>query len=312
MAAPLAAEQPSTGRVRYVDKWTHSGAAAIVIPLVLWGAASVCMLAKACGIPWYVAWIPAVSTSGVMLVNTRLAMRRVMDPHVKRWATYLAAFAVLMEIIVAGLQHSLPDTLQPPAAVMFIIGALPTLMGAATIKIWSAAVEAQEAADAAAQQATFDAQRAADAAAVQLQTERQILAEREASATRQRNADIETQRQLTRLAQDQATAEQQTADARARVTAAVRNEPTPRTPKPAKASPKKTLHAVDVDALGRVAKPSPKRDAALRYLIEQARAGRLDEVTAVEVDKHIGGNAYARRYLPAWKKDVRAHLREVA
>lgn len=309
MAAPLTADQPPL-RVRYVDKWDHGGAAAIVGPLVLAGAASVFMLAKACGWSPWIAWIPAVSTSGVMLVNTRLAMRRVMDPHVKRWATYLAGFAVLVEIIVAGLQHSLPDTLKPPATVMFIIGALPTLMGAATIKIWAAAVEAQEAANAAAEQAALNAQRAAEVEAARLDTERQIIAEREASQARQRDADLAAQRERTRLATEQAQAEQAAAAVRERINAAVCSEPTPPAPKTTKASPKKTLHAVDTDALGRVARPSPKRDAALRYLISQA--GRLDEVTAAEVDKHIGANSYARRYLAEWVRDVKAHLREVA
>jgi len=306
MAAPLTAEQAPVTRVRYLDRWDDFGIGLVVIPLVLWGAASVFLLARACHIDAYVAWIPAVATTGVMLTTTRMAMRHGMPAEIKKWATYLAAFAVLAEIIVAGLQHSLPATLQPPAIVMFIIGCLPTLMGAATIKVWSAAHSAQTAANAAAEQAIINAQAQQAAQLAQVQAQRQIIADQE-SATRRRQADeIEHARQLAAIATQTAQAEQAAAAARERVSTALNNPapegPRKRAPKP----PAKKPTLVTTDALGNVAKPSPKRDAALRYLIDNAH--RLGEVTGAEVDRHIGANSYARRYLDEWVAAVRAHL----
>ena len=319
MTAPLTADQAPVTRVRYLDKWDDRLIFGVAAPLVLWGAASVFMLAAACGIDYYIAWIPALATSGVMLSSTRLAMRHGMPAHIKRWATYLAAFAVFMEIIVAGLQHSLPEKLQPPGIVMFVIGCLPTLMGAATIKVWASAHAEQAAVNAAAEQAAVNAQTAiqvetararavAEAETARLAAQRQLLADQEAAGKRKRADEAAHARELAAIAQQTAQAEAAAAEARQRVSAAV---DTPEAAKPRQRTPKSPakLKAVDTDALGRVARPSPKRDAALRYLIAQYDAGRLDKVTGTEVDKHIGANAYARRYLDEWVAAVHEYVK---
>jgi hypothetical protein len=271
-------------RVRYLDRWDDRLIFAVAAPLVLWGAASVFMLAWACGIEPWIAWVPALATSGVMLSSTRIAMRHGIPAHIKQWATYLAVFAVFAEIIVAGLQHSLPQTLQPPAGVMFAIGCLPTLMGAATIKVWSAAKAEQAAANAAAEHA--QAQTAALAEQLRLQA---------AADAQTREAELAQARQLSALAQQTAQAEQAKAAAARQVAEALKAPAAPQRP-----------HLVPPPS-----KPaaSPKRDAALAWLVEQARAGRdLDSIPAAEVDRAINAKAYARKHLKTWIADVRAYV----
>jgi Na+-transporting methylmalonyl-CoA/oxaloacetate decarboxylase gamma subunit len=295
--------------------------AIVAAPLLLWGAASTFQLTNACFHNPWISWIPAASTSGVILVTSRLRERTGLDAHIKRLASYLIAVAMTIEISVSGIQHVLPSTLNPPALVLFFMGCVPTGMGGFTYKLWRMAAAAEREANAAAEQARIEASEQAQAAIVAAQAQAQaeqarLAAEREKAAlwedaqARQRSANLDAERQRAQLAQQIAEAEQVAAEARARVSAAL--DSAPEAPKTTKANPKKPLRAVATDALGRVAKPSPKRDAALRYLIEQAKAGRLDEVTAAEVDKHIEANSYARRYLAEWKRDVLAHLREVA
>lgn len=303
MAAPLTADQAPRVAVRYLDRWDNALIGLVVIPLVLWGAASVFMLAMACRIEVWIAWVPALATTGVMLSTTRMAMRHGMPAHIKQWATYLAAFAVFAEIIVAGLQHSLPDKLQPPAIVMFVIGCLPTLMGAATIKVWASAFAAQDAANAAAEQAARNELDRAETARIETAALAERLRLEQAADARRRADELDHQRKLTQLASDAAAAEAQRAQAAATVEKAVKAPAAPSRPRlvpPPATEP--------TDALGRPARPSPKRDAALRYLIAQHDDGRLEEVTATEVDKHIGANAYARKHLTTWIADVRAYV----
>lgn len=281
-------------RVRYLDTWTQAGIALVVAPLILWGAVSVFMLATACGITPWVAWVPAVSTSGVMLVTTRLAMRRGLDPHIKQWATGLAVVAVAIEMVVAGLQHALPATLQPPAVVMFLIGCLPTVMGAATLKVWSAASTAQETANAVAAQAVLDARAADEQARAQTAALAEQLRLKSAADAQAREAELAQARQLAALAAQTAQAEQAKAHAARQVADALKSPPAPQRP-----------HLVPP--------PKPagglKRDAALAWLVEQARAGRdLDSIPAAEVDRHIGAKAYARKHLKTWIADVRAYV----
>jgi Na+-transporting methylmalonyl-CoA/oxaloacetate decarboxylase gamma subunit len=312
----------TAGKVRYLDGWTNGFMAVVAAPLLLWGAASTFQLTNACFHNPWISWIPAASTSGVILVTSRLRERTGLDAHIKRLASYLIAVAMTIEISVSGIQHVLPSTLNPPALVLFFMGCVPTGMGGFTYKLWRMAAAAEREANAAAEQARIEASEQAQAAIVAAQAQAEaerarLAAEREKVAlwedaqARQRSANLAAQREAAQLAAQQTEAQLRLAEAQARVANAVNAAPAP-APKTTKANPKKPLHAVDTDALGRVAKPSPKRDAALRYLIEQAKAGRLDEVTAAEVDKHIEANSYARRYLAEWKRDVLAHLREVA
>lgn len=305
MAAPLTADQAPRVAVRYLDRWDNALIGLVVIPLVLWGAASVFMLAMACHIEAYIAWIPALATTGVMLSTTRMAMRHGMPTHIKQWATYLAAFAVFAEIIVAGLQHSLPDKLQPPAIVMFIIGCLPTLMGAATIKVWASAFAAQDAANAAAEQATRNELDRAETVRIETAALAERLRLEQAADARRRADELDHQRKLTQLASDAAAAEARRAQAAATVEKAVNKPPA----KPARPHLVPPPAPGPTDALGRPARTSPKRDAALRWLLEAHRAGRdLDAVSAAEVDSAIGANAYARKHLTTWIADVRAYV----
>ena len=300
--SPVTATNPAVtvaprARVRYLDRWDDALLSLVVVPLVLWGAVSVFMLARACNIDAYVAWIPAVATTGVMLTTTRMAMRHGMPAEIKRWATYLAAFAVFTEIIVAGLQHSLPATLQPPAIVMFVIGCLPTLMGAATIKVWAAAHAAQDDANAAIEQAALDAQAAQAAALAQVEVQRQLAAEQAIADENRRTAEIAHAQRLAALAEQAADAETR----RKRVEKAVPPQRPHLVPPP--------QDGPTTDALGRPAAPSPKRDAALAWLVDQHRAGRdLDSITGAEVDRAIKANAYARKHLKTWITDVRAYV----
>lgn len=288
--------------IQFLDRWTQVGFTLVVAPLILSGAVSVFMLAVACGWDPWVAWIPAVSTSGVMIMSSQLAMRRGLDAHIKQWATRLTVTAILIEMVVAGLQHTLPTELHPPAIVLFLIGCLPTAMGGATYKLWRLASAAQDAANAAVAQAKLDA---IDHAAAQ-QAETAALAQRiaiqEAADTRKRDAELSHQYQLAALANQAAEAEVRRSQAAQTVAKALKEPQRPHLVPPPATGP--------VDALGRPAKPSPKRDAALRYLLAEYRNGRdLDTVTAAEVDGVISANGYARKNnnLTTWIADVREY-----
>lgn len=286
--------------VRFLDSWTQAGIGFVVAPLILWGAASVFMLTAACGVPYWAAWIPAVSTSGVMLVTSRLAMRRGLDLHIKRYAAYLAVAAVLIEMVVAGLQHALPETLHAPAAVKALIGALPTAMGGATFKVWSMASAAQDAANVAAQDALDQAALAAETARIETAAQAQRLAAQTAADKQRQDSELAHQRELTKLAADAAAAETARAQAAQSVAKALTTPQRPHlVPDPTPGS---------TDALGRPMRTSPKRDAALRYLLAQHNIGRdLHTVTAAEVDREIGGQGYARKHLKTWIADVLTH-----
>lgn len=302
-AADTASGTIAARPVRFLDTWTQTGIGLVVAPLILWGATSVFMLTAACGVPMWAAWIPAVSTSGVMLVASRLAMRQGLDLHIKRYALWLAVAAVLIEMVVAGLQHALPETLNAPGLVKAMIGALPTAMGGATFKIWSMASAAQDAANAAAQDAIDQAALAAETARIETAAHAERIAAQKSAESQRQAAEIAHQRELTALATTAAAAEQNRAKAAATVAKALEAAPQrPHlVPDPA---PEPT------DALGRPARVSPKRDAALRYLLTQRN--RLNDVTAAEVDREIGANGYARKHLTTWITDVRTHAGEGA
>jgi hypothetical protein len=308
--------------VSLLNKWTNRAMAAVIPPLVLWGAASVFNFATAFFIPWYWAWIPAMSTSGVMLVSSQIAMERKLDSHIRLWASALAVAAVIIETIVAGTQHILTfDAAHPPhKAWMFLVCALPTTMGAATFKIWSMVHAAEEALRAEAEQAARDAIAARQRAAEQEETRRQTAVTENALAAQRRTAELHHQQELARLATEQAKAQAALRQTVATVEAAVSTTtppppaPTPVASKPASTKPERPRLVPapptgPVDALGRPARPSPKRDAALSWLVTQHKAGRdLSKVTAAEVDRAIESNAYARKYLIQWIADVHKYV----
>ena len=53
--------------VELFDPWTRRGLLIALVPLLGWDAASVFQLATAAHVAAYVAWIPAISTSGMRL-----------------------------------------------------------------------------------------------------------------------------------------------------------------------------------------------------------------------------------------------------
>jgi hypothetical protein len=280
------------------DTWTRYGIYVALVPLLGWDAASVFMLAVAGGISPWIAWIPAMSTSGIMLASTRISMRPGLDAHVRSYAKGLAVFGGLLGLIIAAVQHALPANIgEPHWGWRALIGGLPVAMGAILAHIYSQARASHDArlrAYAQAQEADAAAVLAAETAQILARQAREAelahaaqLADIETEATRKRlDAELAQQRALAALTERTAT-----------VTAAVT-----------------TLHSVpnpppsgNTDALGRKARPSQKRDDALRYLLAAHRDGRLNTVTAAEVDRAIGANGYAKKNLTQWVTDVRLY-----
>jgi hypothetical protein len=279
---------------RLLDRWTRTGVAVAVAPLLPWGAVHVFLLAAACGIPSWVAWIPALSTTGVMIASTRLALQHKLDRHTRALAKYLSWFAITLDALVSGIYHVLPVHLTPSAVVIFTVAILPAIMGGLLwhIRSLAGAQESRAAAEAA------EAAIAAQTATAELDAQRQALA-LQASADEQRRLDeLNHAQQIADIRKQAAHAAEREQAARKRVADAVTAPSKPHLVPDPPAGP--------VDALGRPAKASPKRDKALRYLI--AQAGRLDEVTAAEVDRHIESKGYARKYLTEWKAGVRTHV----
>lgn len=273
---------------RLLDRWTRVGVAVAVAPLLPWGTVHVFLMSVACHIPWWVAWIPALSTTGVMIASTRLAMRHRLDAHTRAMARWLSWFAITLDALVSGVYHVLPAHINPGPVVVFFVAILPVVMGGCLWHIRSA-TEAQEI-----RTASDAAERAAAAHAAQV--------ERDTA----RAAELAHERQLTQARTAAAAAVQREQAARNRVTTALA---APSKPTLVPATP-----TGPTDALGREARPSPKRDAALRYLIERCRAGELDAVTGADVDREIGANGYARgTRLANWKRDVADYVaREAA
>jgi hypothetical protein len=304
----MATLQPSLPRAgarpdpELFDTWTRYGIYIALIPLLGWDAASVFMLAVASKIDAWVAWIPAISTSGIMLASTRISMRPGLDPHVRAQARRLAWFGGVLGLVIAAVQHALPADIDTPHwGWRALIGGLPVAMGGALAHIYAQARASHDAA-----LRTYTEAQAAEAAAVLAAETAQILARQtreaelahadqlaqiETRATRERlAAELEAQRELAALAARTAT-----------VASAVKSPPDLRAVPPPEPSG-------NVDALGRKARPSEKRDAALRYLLAEHRDGRdLDTVTAAEVDRAIKANGYAKKNLAQWIADVRSY-----
>jgi hypothetical protein len=279
---------------RLLDRYTRIGVGVAVAPLLPWGAVHVFLLAAATGIPSWVAWIPALSTTGVMIASTRLALQHKLDRRTRALAKYLSWFAITLDALVSGIYHILPAHLTPNPAVIFTVAILPAIMGGLLWHIRSAAgaQESRMAAEAA------EAATAAQAAAAELDAQRQALALQAEADEQRRIANLNHEQQIANIRSQAAQAAEREQAAHKRVAAAITAPSKPTLVPPAPAGP--------VDALGRPAKASPKRDKALRYLLDQVV--RLDDVTAAEVDRHIGSTGYARKYLTDWKDGVRAHV----
>lgn len=294
-------------RPRLLDSWTKRGLTTAIAPLLPWGAASVFLLAVALGVPWWVAWIPALSTTGVMLGASLLSMRPGLDRHIRNYARNLAAFAIVLDALVSGVQHITPAHVADPSkALVFLVCILPPVMGGLLYHAFLLA-RAQErdmvtAWEAAKRQAEADriAREQAASAALAAEIERARVSEAE------RGKQLAHERQLAEIAAQTARDAEREATARRTVETAL---------KPPVKTTRVKPHLVPdppadgpVDALGRKARPAPKRDAALRYLLDAHRSGRnLDDITAAEVDKAIKANGYSKSRLPTWITDVRAY-----
>lgn len=311
MTATLQSTPDGAAARRALDHWTRAALVVMVVPLLLWGAISVFELALTVVKSWPVALIPAVSTTGVMLVATRVSQLDELSDSIRAYAKRLAVFAISLDVLVAGVQHTLPATLNPAWGWRFLIGLLPPLMGGITAHLVALVIADYRRLNAG------DNAKIAQAEQLRLsKIEAEATADRERAATvraeeqitqirdRERIAELDHARELAGLAERTAQAVQRQAAAQATVAHAV--EPGLHSvPDPAPDGP--------TDALGRKARPSEKRDAALRWLLHQHRNGRdLDTVTAAEVDRVIGANRYSHKHLSTWIRDVRAHARKAA
>lgn len=109
--------------------------------LLLWGGVSLFHLAVLCKVPEYWAWIPPVSTSGVMLLSTAIAMQDKLEQKIRNWAWGLAGFGIFADIAAAGGQHVMEmtngATYTPDPMWGMAIGGLPPLMGGVLVHVIS-------------------------------------------------------------------------------------------------------------------------------------------------------------------------------
>lgn len=304
MTATLQPTLDGAAARRSLDSWTRVALALTVVPLLLWGAVSVFELALDVVRLWPVALIPAVSTTGVMLVSTRISMLSELAPGIRTYATRLAVFAICLDVLVAGIQHALPAALNPAWGWKLLIGMLPPLMGGITAHLVALVIKdyrrlnAEDEAKITAADQLHRSKIEADAAA-----ERERLATQRATQEAKLIRDTE---RAAELAHAQALADTVRRQASSQTTVTRAIEP--------------SLHSVPnlapqgpTDALGRKARPSAKRDAALRWLLAQHGSHRdLDTVTAAEVDRVISANRYSHKHLSTWVTDVRAYARKAA
>jgi hypothetical protein len=264
-------------RAPLFNRWTWGAVGLTIAPLILWGAASVFLLAVACGIPAYLAWIPSASTTGVMLVSSIFAMTESLSREVRTYARTLAYSAIGLDTLVSGLHLALPVHLSPAMGWLLLIGMLPPLTGGITGHMIATAVREHRGAIAAAiadRLATEQARRDQDAATAHAE-HLATIARAEADARR---------------IADEADARKRAAAA-AVVNAALTG-PTlvrPPAPKPARRTGKPTL-----------------RDAAVAELVRRHRAGKdIATTVAAELDTAIGaGRGYCKKFLP----DVIEHV----
>lgn len=281
MAATQTATSEVDARSELFDPWTRRGLLLALVPLLGWDAASVFELAMACHVPVYVAWIPAISTSGIMLASTRITMRAA-DHDVRRQAKILSWVGLALGVVIAAVQHALPQTLTSvPWEAMALIGALPVAMGGWLWHIYSAAhARAEQAALAA--RAAMIARAHADETA---QRDR-------ATADRNRAAELAHQRDLADIAERAASAQREAAETAERQRAASAAVVSAALTKP-------TLRSVPQrPAVTRKAKPT-LRDAAIAELVRRHRAGTdIRTTVAAELDAAIGASkGYCKKFL---------------
>jgi hypothetical protein len=296
-----------------IGRLPQIGLVATIIPLLIWGWIALFNLAERCGVPWYMAWIPSVATSGVMLASTTLSLQPGLDRSIHRYAGGLAVGGILGDILAAGTEEYLQAAaIQPPALLAVPVGGIPCLMGGLLIHAVAmtftqrrredAEAEAAEVERQRQEQARIDAQAAQDAADA-----RTAKANREALVSQQERT-AEAKRTADELAR-RATAERALTDAVAHRAEVARKALAPTT---TTAGP----HLVVDNTRRKAPAPrtaSPVRDKALAYLRQQAADG-------VDLAK-IGPKALAtaidaspdtcKKGLPQWRAII-AELMEAA
>jgi hypothetical protein len=283
--------------VELFDPWTRRGLLIALVPLLGWDAASVFQLATAAHVAAYVAWIPAISTSGIMLASSRISTQAT-DPDVRRQAKILSWVGLTLGVIIAAVQHSLPSTLTSvPWEAMALIGALPVAMGGWLWHIYSLAHARAEQAT-----ATAVAEQAARAEAEQAATTARLTTERD------RAAELAHQRELAEIAAQQAVTQQAAAELAERhraASAAVVNA--------ALTGPTLVRSTPQKPAALRKAR-STLRDAAIAELVTRHRAGRdITTTVAAELDAAIGASkGYCKKFLPQIIEHVLTAERGVA
>lgn len=114
---------------------------ATAFTLLLWGGEALFHLARQCRVSAVWAWVPSVSTSGVMLLSTAIAMQHRVAEKIRRWAWSLASFGIVADIAAAGGEHVMamqPGPLPTPSPWWgMAIGGLPSLMGGILIHVVS-------------------------------------------------------------------------------------------------------------------------------------------------------------------------------
>lgn len=253
------------------NHWTWGAVGLTLAPLILWGAASVFLLAVACGIPAYLAWVPSASTTGVMLLSSMFAMKEELSGAIRTYAQRLAYFGIGLDTVVAGLHLALPIKLSPAIGWLLLIGMLPPLMGGVTWHMVCTATREIR--------ATRAATTAAILAAQQAELARAAAAEQARLA---RALDVEAA-ERTRIADE--TAARKRAAAATVVNAALTG------PTLVRNTPRKTTPV-------RKAKPT-LRDAAIAELVTRHRAGAdIRTTVAAELDAAIGASkGYCKKFL---------------
>lgn len=119
-----------------------AGFGATAFSLLLWGAGSVFIMARAVSVPWWAAWIPPMALGGVMLCSTAISLQDGIDLSIRRYAGGLSALAIVGEIIVAGAQHYLAVGHADMPAIQeaawgAVIGGIPSLMGGCLVHVFA-------------------------------------------------------------------------------------------------------------------------------------------------------------------------------
>jgi len=292
------------------DRWTTNAIKIALVPLLGWDAASVFQLAMTVGIEWFIAWIPAMSTSGLMLAATRISQRAT-DPDVRRHAGWLAWTCLVMGVFIAGIQHVLPAHLEHVEWYWrALIGSLPVAAGGWLYHIYATAQARAKAAAAAAKRAR-EAQRA------EMLRQVEVQAAQDAIQRQRRDDEIAHARRLADVAKDRAAAETTAANATARKLAdqqrldeLMSNFSKPRPVPPPAPAPAPSKPA----AKPATAPRGELQGKAVAELVRRHRAGQdIATTVAAELDRAIGASTgYSKKKLADWIDLVLAQERRAS